>query len=517
MNKINNDENRIYSIFACLNVYEKSVEDSQNNENFWVEKDGYLINLKDYEFIKRIICFDDLMKISEKYQFDQKLNELESLNILSKIKEINPVIINTTEELIKLIKEKNEYILIDKIILDNILPIQNHQKKICRINVKYFILELSIGEKSIKFYNNKYILNEDSYNICNKNKTLTKISKAMIEYYTFEKMIKRNQKEIKEKERIYLINKNDIDEWKESTNYENIKNNLLKDNYQFNVKYFILELTIGEKSIQFYNNKCILNEDSYNICNKNKSLTKISKAMIEYYTFEKKIKANPKEIKGKERVYLVNKNDIDEWKESTNYENIKNNLLKDIFNIKYLEYEINNQLLNFYKDKKIHVKPIKSLNFKSNKELEDYIKENSLVIVSNNFYDLIMKEEGKEKKEENIYFTSINDLKTIYIGRKEMKFHSNSNILYSIKESYIRIIFKIYYFQEELNNIIKKPIDENKKIKIGLVQKDWIQQLKSYLDYNYLRALINSCEQIKEYNYSSLSDDKIDNLIIIIL
>ena len=94
-----------------------------------------------------------------------------------------------------------------------------------------------------------------------------------------------------------------------------------------------------------------------------------------------------------------------------------------------------------------------------------------------------------------------------------MKFRLNSNILYSVKESYIRIIFKIYYFQEELNNNIKKPIDENKKIKIGLIQKDWINQFKPYLDYNCLKVLINSCEQIKEYNYSSLSDDKIDNLI----
>ena len=218
--------------------------------------------------------------------------------------------------------------------------------------------------------------------------------------------------------------------------------------YKFNDKYFILELTIGEKSVKFYNNKYILNEDSYNICNKNKTLTKISKAMIEYYTFEKMIKKNSKEIKEKERIYLINKNDIDEWKESTNYENIKNNLLKDNYKLKNLEYEINKQLLMFYKDKKAHVKQIEPLNFNSIKELEDYIKKNSLVIINNNFYDLIIKEEGKEKKEENINLTTINDLITLYIGKKEMKFHSNSNILYSVKESYIRIIFKIYYFQE---------------------------------------------------------------------
>ena len=60
------------------------------------------------------------------------------------------------------------------------------------------------------------------------------------------------------------------------------------------------------------------------------------------------------------------------------------------------------------------------------------------------------------------------------------------------------------------------PIDENINIKIGLIQKDWIKQFKSYFEYDYLNALINSCDKIKEYNYSSLSDDdKSDNLIII--
>ena len=416
MNKINNNGNNIFAIFTYLKAYEKSVEDLQNYKSYEIEKDGYLISLKDYEFIKKITCFNDLMGISEKYLFEQKINELESLNILAKIKCINPIKINSTEELIKLIKEKHEYILIDKYILDNILPIQNHQKKIYLFNAKYFILELIIGEKSIKFYNNKYILNEDSYNICNKNEALTKISKAMIEYYIFENMMK------------------------------------------------------------------------------------------------KKSKRN-KRNKKKERVYLFNKNDIDEWKESTNYKNIKNNLLKDKYKFEYIEYEINNQLLMFYKNKKAHVKPIKPLNFISIKELEDYIKENSLVFVNKNFYDLIIKEEGKEEKEQNIFCIAINDLITIYIDKKGMEFHSNNNVLYSIKESYIRILLQIFFFQEELNINIKKPIDVNQNIKIGLIQKDWIRQFKSYLNYDNLKVLFNNSSKIKEYNYSSLSDNIIGYLI----
>jgi len=97
----------------------------------------------------------------------------------------------------------------------------------------------------------------------------------------------------------------------------------------------------------------------------------------------------------------------------------------------------------FYKGKMPYVKPIKSLNLKSNKELEDYIKENSLAIINQNFYDLVNDEKGKEG---NIYFTAINDFVSIYIGRKEMKFHSNNNVLYSVKESYIRILLKIFFF-----------------------------------------------------------------------
>ena len=104
-----------------------------------------------------------MLEISDNNQFEQKLYELESLNILSKINEIKPIIVNNTEELIKLIKEKNEYILIDQNILDYVLPIQNHQNNIYQFKVKHFILELTIGEKSTKFYNNKYILNEESY------------------------------------------------------------------------------------------------------------------------------------------------------------------------------------------------------------------------------------------------------------------------------------------------------------------------------------------------------------------
>jgi hypothetical protein len=91
------------------------------------------------------------------------------------------------------------------------------------------------------------------------------------------------------------------------------------------------------------------------------------------------------------------------------------------------------------------VKPIKSLNFKSNKELGDYIKEKSLVIVNKKFYDLMFKEDGEEEKEQNIFCTAINDLITIYIGKKGTEFHSSNNILYSVKESYIRILLKIIY------------------------------------------------------------------------
>ena len=413
MNKIENDTDKINNYFIFLKIYEKNVNSNQDNRNCFIEIEGYLINLKDYEYNKKIICFDDLMKLTEKSEFDQKLNELASLDISSKIKEINPVFLNSSEDLIKLIKEKNEYILIETSFFNIISNIQEQEKY--RVNVMNNILELKIGKDSIKFYNNKYILNEASYYACNDELKLSKISKAMLELYIFDQNIKKNQKN--EKEKVYFVSKNDIDEWKESTNYENIKRYLFKDN--------------------------------------------------------------------------------------------------DI--LKYIEYDINYQLFKFYKDQKKNIKHINFLYFKSKEELENYIKENSLVIVNQNFYNFL-NEEKEKIREQNIFFSAKNDRITIYIDRKEIDFPFNgNNIVYSVKESYIRILLKIYYFQEELNNNINKSIDDNKNIKIGLIQKDWIKQFKFFFEYDYLKGLIKSNEMNKANNYSSFSESIIDNLVNYIL
>jgi len=408
MNKIENDRDKIYNYFIFLKIYEKNAKANQDSKDCFLEIEGSLINLKDYEYNKKIICFDELMKLTEKSEFEQKLNELASLDLSSKIKEINPVFLNTTEDLIKLIKEKNEYILIDTNFYNIRSNIQEQEK--FKVNVMNNILELKIGKDSLKFYNNKYILNEESYYACNDELQLSKISKTMLEFYIFDQNIKTNQK--------------------------------------------------------------------------------------------------------KEKVYLVNKNDIDEWKESTNYENIKNNLFKDNDNLECIKYDINYQLFKFYKEHKKNIKHIKFLLFNSKEEFEDYIKENSLIIVNQNFYDLLNEEKEKGL---NISFTIKNDIIFIYIGSKEIEFpFYDNNIVYSIKESYIRILLKIYYFQEVLNNNIKKSIDDNKNIKIGLIQKDWIKQFKSffeYFEYDYLKGLIKSNEINQANNYSSLSENIIDNLV----
>jgi len=55
MNNINNDAKQLFEIFIYLKAYEKSVEDYLINRNCGIKKEGYLLNLKDYEYIKRII------------------------------------------------------------------------------------------------------------------------------------------------------------------------------------------------------------------------------------------------------------------------------------------------------------------------------------------------------------------------------------------------------------------------------------------------------------------------------
>jgi len=64
MNNINNDAKQLFAIFIYLKAYELSVEDYLINRNCSIKKEGYLLNLKDYEYIKRIICDENNRKLS---------------------------------------------------------------------------------------------------------------------------------------------------------------------------------------------------------------------------------------------------------------------------------------------------------------------------------------------------------------------------------------------------------------------------------------------------------------------
>ena len=155
------------------------------------------------------------------------------------------------------------------------------------------------------------------------------------------------------------------------------------------------------------------------------------------------------------------------------------------------KYKIIKQILLFQNKMKEQRKfkeleKIKLLKYKSANTLEEYIENKSLAIINDNFYKLIEKVNNKDK----LYNYSLsNRIITIYIKHIPLEFCSKSNIILSNKKQNLKILFKIFYFQEELKkNLNLKKLQ--KSIPIGIIQKEWIHKFKKYYEYNILYPIL---------------------------
>ena len=296
--------------------------------------------------------------------------------------------------------------------------------------------------------------------------------------------------------------------------------------YSYTIYSTYLKLDLdNNKSINFHRGYNILSENAYLILN-DKHLLYLWNTIKEYYNFENDIKNKLKNnISNKDTYegFLVSKIWIDEWKKYTDYKNIIYNFSKN-GNINFDEnkYKIIKEILLFQNKMKKELKfkeltKIKLINFKSIDKLEEYIINNSLAIINSNFYKLIEKDKDSSKDKLFNYSLS-NKTITIYIKHIPKELSSENNIILSNKEQNLKInlkiLFKIFYFQEELkNNLNLKKLQ--KSIPIGMVKKNWIHKFKNNYEYTILYTLfkekITKLENIKEYN--SLTDDIIEEII----
>ena len=152
-NKINIIETIFISLFKFETII-KNIKNSYNYEINYVEK-GYLINLKEYENLKNVLNNENLYNLyieGKKNLFDKKINELILLNKLKDNNKLKLVKINSINELIKLIKNKNEYILIDEDLM-KIICVQN-KNNYYNYKINNNILKLYIEKDNLNFYYN---------------------------------------------------------------------------------------------------------------------------------------------------------------------------------------------------------------------------------------------------------------------------------------------------------------------------------------------------------------------------
>jgi hypothetical protein len=244
------------------------------------------------------------------------------------------------------------------------------------------------------------------------------------------------------------------------------------NSYIYMIQKDCLKLILNKDILSFYHNDNILDQISYMVYNEEK-YKNLSKQIKEYYNFENNIIMNLESDSSnglKDIGYLVNKTWVDEWKNYTLYDDIKNNFL--INNIKEnsnIDYEIIKEILKNNIKRNIKEPSIlKLLNFDTIKDFENYQKDNSIAVINSSFINLINKNELKD--ENKINFSLSKRKISIFINNIHQEFYARDNIIFSFLESNIMILIKIYHFQKELNKNVKMQncqINNN----IGMIQK----------------------------------------------
>ena len=229
----------------------------------------------------------------------------------------------------------------------------------------------------------------------------------------------------------------------------------------------------------------IINEYSIKYCNKVEEYKyyideykNIIKDINSFYNIENEFLDN---INKKEKSnvpksgYLISFSWINNWKKITNYEKIK-------FLIKFNSNNSNSNLNNISDEVIYHLEknnfkyndlpPLEIHSFKTKKDLDDYLMNDSLVIVDSNFIRSF-----KNKSEEII---------TIYnLNKNEIQFNSSKDMIYEIYKNIIIAKEQLnIFFLKKLFRIIKFNPNEQNNYNLFLLNGQILEDMKSILNYN---------------------------------
>ena len=364
--------------------YRKAVDDFNNYikniySQVYLDEElyGYLISLKEYNSFINFINYNNYKK-----------NEIE-LNDFNKNFQINikPIEFNTSEYLLNMIFNNNEYIIISKDLFKIICKDRKENEGSIKYKKYSSFLELYMEDKKSITFNfsnkGKNILDKKSYYFFTSSiDEFNIIYKDIKIVYDFEKQFidelnNRNNISNQRTEYKYLVSKKLFDKWKKYSNYEQIKKYL----NQNMTKHDIINNLIYYKEKNHYEklNKINLISFKYKIdvenFLKNDSLVIINCGLsfinnfISHYDIVKYIANNQKIhliLDDEELIFTSNDNILSEEKlnhhNSMNEENNKNFMhLKQIINIfffqKYISEKINsfNEGTNFEENNPIYL------------------------------------------------------------------------------------------------------------------------------------------------------------------
>ena len=252
---------------------------------------------------------------------------------------------------------------------------------------------------------------------------------------------------------------------------------------------------------------------------------------FEDYFLEKINSHNKRKTSNSNEGYLISKKYLDYWKNFTNYEDLKNEIIyMDYQTAKKIikKYRKNNKLKNYQED-------ASQYSFFSPSSFHSSVNNgDKYALIDKPFWKLICSDEGLEEDGGVKYFIEKGKI-IFYFGRLgNVEVYSNDNIIMNGKQLLIKSksinnidmnendkeiedesedyelkkLLLLYAYEQEMKKKINNlQYKEKNYKKYYLISKDWIQEYKRYYHYDELSKMINNRNDLsnilnKGYNWA---------------
>ena len=289
----------------------------------------------------------------------------------------------------------------------------------------------------------------------------------------------------------------------------------------FDITYNHLILNLKDRNLKFSNYKKnnIIEKNNYyysdnsGCCSNIREIKNIYKSIKEYFKFENDYLKDLKNLQKKlNHGYLVDKNWFDEWKKSINYQEIKNDYLDNNINEKIIIDQIIYYSEKYNKDKKLE--NIKFVHIDKNIEFKSYVKKNkSIVLLNEDFIKSLNL--GYKYLDKVNYYIYDNTIEFIFNDSTHLIIKVNSHIISSeeLKElNNLKQLTRIFYFQKDLEenmNLSQKKIEitEINSDYFYIIDKKIIKQYKDSFKYNILNKFLQNYNTFKNISYNNFEEN----------